>query len=116
MLDIERLTPLVTFAAAYVLASIGAIGSLVKGGATITPRLILAVFVYWGPLSVAVPMMAWESPLVGEKPIFAMAMAMLIALGIIRVPDLIAQVRRFCGLESRDEPSKPARPENPPDP
>lgn len=114
MLDIENWTPFATFCAAYVLASVGAVGSLVKGGSAITPRLILTVFVYWGPLSVAVPMVAWESPLVGEKPIFALAMAMLIALGIIRVPDLIVQVRRLCGLEPRNEPSKPAGPDDQP--
>ncbi len=110
-MDVENWTPSLTFAAAYVLASIAAIGALVKGGAAVTPRLILAAWIYWGPLSTAVPMLAWDSPIVGKKPIFALAMAMLIALGIIRVADLLGYVRRFLGLENRDDPG----PTNPPE-
>lgn len=116
MLDIEKWTPLATFSAAYLCAVIGAIGQMVKtagdGGRPVTPMRIFEALVYWGPLSIAFPMLAWESPVVDEKPVIAIAVAWLLALGVIKVTDIAQTVRGYLKLEApRDEP----RPEPPPD-
>lgn len=107
MLDIETWTPLATFAVAYGCAIVGGVGAMVKsageGGAPVTRRRVFEVFVYWGPLAISVPMLAWESPWVGEKPIIAIAVAILIALGVIKVADLARSVRRYLKME--DDPN-----------
>lgn len=109
MLDIEKWTPLATFCAAYICAVVGAIGQMVKaagdGGRPVTPARIFEAFVYWGPLSIAFPMLAWESLIIDEKPVVAIAVAFLISLGVIKVTDLARTVRGYLKLEGPpDEP------------
>jgi hypothetical protein len=103
MLDIETWTPLATFAVAYGCAIVGGVGAMVKsageGGKPVTRRRVFEVFVYWGPLAIACPMLAWESPWIGKKPIIAIAVAILIALGVIKVADFARSLRRYLKLE-----------------
>ncbi len=111
MLDIEKWTPLATFCAAYVCAAIGAIGQMVKtagdGGRPVTPMRIFEAFVYWGPLSIALPMLAWETLVIQQKPIIALAVAWLISLGVIKAGNVIRPLLGHLKLES--EPDEPRR-------
>jgi hypothetical protein len=109
MLDIEKWTPLATFCAAYVCAVVGAVGQMIKiagdGGRPVTPMRVFEAFVYWGPLAVAFPMLAWETLIIQEKPVLAIAVAWLFALGVIKVADVARTVRGYLKLESPpDEP------------
>lgn len=107
MLDIEKWTPLATFAVAYGVAVFSAIGLMVKsagdGGRAVTRLRILEAFVYWGPLSVACPMLVWASPLVQKSQIIAVAMAALIALSVIKVTDFYRYIKGLLKLEDRDD-------------
>jgi hypothetical protein len=115
MLDIEKWTPLATFSAAYVCAVIGAVGQMVKaagdGGRPVTPARVFEAFVYWGPVSIAFPMLAWETLVIQEKPILAIAVAWLFSLGVIRVIDVAQTVRGYLRMESKpDEPRNQSTP------